>query len=148
MLRRAILTGVMAIALACWAGPSQAAVSVNIGINLPGPPALVAVPSTPVQYAPGVGANYFLYGGQYYVFANGAWYVAPRYNGPWVVVAPQFVPRPLLTVPVGFYRVPPPQWRGWRRDAAPHWEAHWGQRWDEHGHHDNHGHHDDHRDHR
>jgi len=110
----------------------QAGVSVNIGIDLPAPPALAAVPGTPVMYAPAVNANYFFYGEQYYAFAGGAWYVSPAYGGPWAVVAPEFVPRPILTVPVRYYRVAPPAWRGWRREAPPHWEARWGRHWTEH----------------
>jgi len=112
---------------------ADAQVSVNIGINLPGPPRLVAVPATPVvMYAPSVGANYFFYGSRYYVFANDGWFVSPGYNGPWTIVAPEFVPRPILRVPVQYYRVPPPGWKGWQRASAPRWEPRWGQRWAEH----------------
>src|SRR5712692_5995378 len=115
MLRRMILGAVAIATLMGAAGSAAAQVSVNIGINLPAPPRLVVVPGTPVMYAPGVEANYFFYGGQYYVFANGGWYVGPRHNGPWGVVAPEFVPRPILAVPVSYYRVPPPHWKAWRR---------------------------------
>src|SRR5215831_19370542 len=110
----------------------------------------------PVAYAPDVSANYFQYGGQYYVFNNGGWYTARGYNGPWVAVAPQYVPRPLLTVPVRYYHAPPPAWRGWRHDAPPRWQHTWGRDWhaerhDNHGDHrdrghdDHHDHHDEHR---
>jgi hypothetical protein len=34
-------------------------------------------------------------------------------------------------VPVRYYRRPPPDWRGWRRDAPPRWEHRWGRDWDE-----------------
>ena len=112
--------------------PVHAQVSVNIGINLPAPPQLVPVPASPVMYAPGVAANYFVYEGQYYVLTNGAWYVSRGHNGPWVLLAPEYIPRPILAVPVQYYRVPPPAWREWRREAAPHWETHWGARWGEH----------------
>jgi len=77
----------------------HAQVRVNIGINLSAPPQLVPVPATPVMYAPSVGANYFFYGSEYYVFANGGWYVSPGHNGPWALVAPEFVPPPILMVP-------------------------------------------------
>ena len=60
------------------------------------------------------------------------WFISPGYNGPWTIVAPEFVPRPILRVPVQYYRVPPPAWRGWQRAAAPRWEPRWGQRWAEH----------------
>ena len=93
MLRRLMLGGVVvAVALVGSAGWGQAQVSVSIGINLPAPPSFVIVPGTPVAYAPAVPANYFFYGSQYYVFGNGIWHVGPTYNGPWVVVAPEYIP--------------------------------------------------------
>jgi hypothetical protein len=131
MLRRQIFGGPIVVVLMASASLAWAQVSVNIGINLPAPPPLVAVPASPVMYAPGVAANYFFYGGQYYVFANGVWHVGRRHNGPWVVLAPEYVPRPILTVPVQYYRVPPREWRQWRGEAAPRWEPRWGQRWEE-----------------
>src|SRR5207249_4139709 len=130
MVRRMILSGLVAVALAgASTGAAQAQVSVNIGINLPTPPSLVIVPGTPVAYAPAVPANYFFYGGQYYVFSSNAWYVGPRFNGPWVVVPPAYVPLPILSVPVRYYRVAPPPWKQWRREAPPRWDATWGHSW-------------------
>ncbi len=131
MNRRTLLGGFATTALAGIPTLSWAEVSVNIGINLPAPPRLVVIPSSPVVYAPSVEANYFSFGGQFYVFTNGYWYAGPRYNGPWTVVAPEFVPRPILSVPVRYYRVPPPAWGHSRREAPPQWEPHWGRRWDE-----------------
>jgi hypothetical protein len=124
-------------ALAALVAPATARgeVRVNIGINLPGPPQLVPVPAAPsIAYAPGVGANYFSYDGEYWVFDSGNWYMSRGYNGPWVVVAPEFVPRPLLGVPVQFYRQPPVAWRRWRREQAPRWQARYGRRWEERRH--------------
>ena len=137
MLRRMIVSAVVLVAaLAGTAGTARSEVSVNIGITLPAPPALVVVPETPVMYAPRVGANYFFYGGRYYVFAKSAWYVGARYNGPWVFVAPEFVPRPILAVPVRYYRHAPGEWRHAKREGAPPWTPAWGRRWDEeHGRH-------------
>ncbi|HET8578917.1 MAG TPA: hypothetical protein VFO18_17605 [Methylomirabilota bacterium] len=133
MLRRMFLGGLVIGVLGRLVGTSQAAVSVNIGINLPGPPRLVVVPGTPVLYAPSVHANYFFYSGQYYVFTNGVWYVGPRFNGPWVVVVPAYVPPPILRVPVTYYRVPPPEWRHHRHGGPPPWTAHYGRRWEGRG---------------
>ena len=131
MLQRTLLCGLLAVALAgASSGAAQAQVSVNIGINVPSPPSLIIVPGTPVAYAPAVPANYFFYGGHYYVFSNSAWYVAPRYDGPWVVVSPAYVPAPILTVPVRYYRVPPPHWKQWQRAAPPRWDAAWGRSWE------------------
>jgi hypothetical protein len=130
MLRRVILGGlVMAGALSCAPGPGQAQVSFSIGVNLPAPPSFVIVPGTPVAYAPAVPANYFFYGSQYYVFTGGVWYMGPGYNGPWVAVAPGYVPLPILSVPVKYYKAPPPHWKGWRRAAPPRWDPAWGHEW-------------------
>lgn len=131
MLRRMIIGSLTLLVLLGVARMGDAQVSVNIGINLAAPPVLVAVPASPVMYAPSVGANYFFYSGEYWVFSNGAWYASRGHDGPWAVVGPELVPRPILGVPVQYYRVPPPAWRGWRREAAPRWEARFGQRWEE-----------------
>jgi hypothetical protein len=137
MLRRMIVSAVVLVAaLAGAAGTVQSAVSVSLGINLPAPPALVAVPESPVMYAPSVGANYFFYGGQYYVYANSRWYVGARHNGPWVGLAPEFVPRPILSVPVRYYHRAPGEWRHVRREGPPPWKPAGGRRWEEqHGRH-------------
>lgn len=134
MLRRLTLAVVMVVGLATVPGRGWAGVSVNIGINLPAPPVLVPVPDTPVTYAPSGPANYFFYGGQYYVFANGLWYAGPGYNGPWAAVAPGYLPPPILAVPVRYYRAPPRAWRGWHREEAPHWDARWHGKPSGHGH--------------
>jgi len=97
MLRRMLIGGITSLMLIGVPSLGLAQVSVNIGINLPGPPQLVPVPATPVMYAPTVGANYFFYGSEYYVFANGGWYVSRGHNGPWTFVATitsdRFTPR-------------------------------------------------------
>ena len=135
MLRRVIAIAFACAAILPCASPSFAQVHVNIGINLPAPPQLVPVPSVPaIEYAPRVDGNYFAYDGQYWVFSNGAWYASRGYNGPWYVVRPELVPRPLLGVPVQYYRRPPVAWRRWRRENAPRWEARYGRRWDERRH--------------
>lgn len=87
------------------------------------------VPDSPVKYAPAVGANYFFYGGHYYVFTDSGWHVGRTYKGPWVIVQPAYVPLPLLTVPVRYYHAPPAHWKRWRRDAPPEWNPEWGGEW-------------------
>ncbi len=132
MIRR-LMFGVCALlALLIFSGPARARVNVQIGINLGTPPQLLPVPGTAVMYAPAVPGNYFFYGGQYYVFVNGAWYLSGGYNGPWVVVAPEYVPPPILGVPLGYYRVRPRAWRGWAHEAPPHWPPGWGRHGGEH----------------
>jgi hypothetical protein len=124
------IVGAALALIAATAVPGHA--RVDVSINLGAPPQLVPVPAQAgVAYAPNVDANYFTYGGRYYVFTNGAWYSSRSYNGPWAVVAPEYVPRPLLSVPVQYYHRPPAQWRHWRRAEAPRWQKHWGRRWDE-----------------
>jgi hypothetical protein len=131
MLRKIVLAGFVMAAVVGSTVVAQAQVSVDIGIHLGSPPPLVAVPETPVMYAPSVNGNFFFYDGGYYVFRRGAWFMAPRHDGPWAAVAPAYVPRPLLAVPVRYYRVPPAEWKHWRAEAAPRWQPTYGQRWED-----------------
>lgn len=95
--------------------PTAARVDIGINIGIPAPPPivitapprLVVVPGTAVSYAPALPHNYFFYGRRYYVLHQGAWFFAPAHHGPWTFIAPERVPRPLLRVPVAYYRVPP-----------------------------------------
>ena len=65
-------------------------------------------------YAPGASINFFAYGGRYYTFHEGAWFVATTYGGSWVTVARDRVPKPVLAVPVAYYRIPPKHARSGR----------------------------------
>jgi hypothetical protein len=127
-MRRLILAVVIGLAVAV---PAHAQVHVNIGIQLPGPPILEVIPGAPVYYAPRAPANVFFYGHQYWLYHGDGWYAGPTWNGPWVVVEPVRLPAPILRVPVRYYHAPPPQWRGWRADAPPRWDGHWGREWRE-----------------
>ena len=132
------------------AGPVGAAdvhVGINIGVPPPpppvvmaAPPPLVVVPQSPVYYAPEVPYNYFYYGGLYYTFSDGNWFTATSYNGPWGYVTMTRVPRPILAVPVRYYKVPPGHWK---KHGRPHWddEEHGHGRGHEHGGGHGHGHH-------
>jgi len=107
--RAVVLAGVLAMGM-----PAMAGVDIHIGIPAPpsivvtAPPHLVVVPGVPVvQYAPDLSYNYFAYGGRYYTYHEDAWFVAPGYGGPWTYVERVHVPRPVLGVPVRYYRVPP-----------------------------------------
>lgn len=102
---------------------------VSIGINLPVYPELVRVPGYPVYYAPRANSNYFFYDGYYWVFAGNNWYFSDWYNGPWQWVPPEQVPLFILRIPVGYYRLPPPFFRGWSIGEPPHWGEHWGRDW-------------------
>ena len=89
MMVLAVLVGTAVIGSTALA---QAQVSVDIGIHLGSPPPLVPVPETPVMYAPSVNGNFFFYDGGYYVFRRGAWYMAPRHDGPWARRRPRLRP--------------------------------------------------------
>jgi hypothetical protein len=115
----------IAAGLSLMAASPAAADGVRIGITVPVPapptvvittprppvvvarPQLVVVPGSPVFYAPGASVNFFAYGGRYYTFHEGAWFVATTYGSPWVTIAPAKVPRPVLAVPVPYYKIPP-----------------------------------------
>lgn len=103
---------------------------VSIGINLPVYPELVRVPGYPVYYAPRLQSNYFFYDGMYWVYQGDNWYVSSWYNGPWALVAPEFVPLFILRIPVRYYRAPPAYFLRWRADAPPRWGQHWGNDWE------------------
>jgi hypothetical protein len=105
---------------------------VSIGINMPAYPRLVRVPGYPVYYDPSVNLNFFFYDGMYWVFQGDDWYVSSWYNGPWQLVAPEYVPVYVLRIPVRYYRRPPPFFRGWHADAPPRWGEHWGRDWEQH----------------
>ncbi len=127
-----MLYALLALIVLAFAGPAHAQVHVDIGIHLPAPPPLVVVPTVAsVPYAPSAPGNFFFYGGQYWVFSGGGWHVSRGFNGPWILVAPQYVPRPVLLVPVRYYHVPPGHWKQWQGSAPPHWEHEWGHSWAE-----------------
>lgn len=105
--------------------------NVRVGINIPLYPDLVPVPGYPVYYAPQINANYFFYDGMYWVYLDDFWYASYWYNGPWSLVEPIYVPAFVLRIPVRYYRHPPAHFRGWQRDAPPHWGQLWGRDWEQ-----------------
>lgn len=127
-MRKAIIVLSMFV---CSATSALAEVGVSIGINIPVFPQLAVIPGYPVYYAPSVNANYFFYDGMYWCFVNDNWYASSWYNGPWELVAPEFVPVFLLRVPVRYYRHPPAYFSGWYASAPPRWGEHWGHGWEQ-----------------
>jgi hypothetical protein len=145
--RRFVVASAVAVAiLALIGGPARADnVSIGVstpsgsfGLNIGSPPPLVAVPGLPVYHAPAVPDNYFVYGGYYYLFHEGTWFYSPYYNGPWSSLVIHQVPRPILAVPVTYYkRVPPghlkkggpPEWAGYEhgKDKGKHKQKHKGK---------------------
>src|SRR3989304_3313900 len=120
MRRNRVLVGALfaVAAAALLPATTLASPNIHIGIQIGTPPQLVVVPQTPVYYAPALPYNYFFYGGQYYLFHNGIWHFAPTHNGPWAVIAVEYLPRPILAVPVRYYRAPPGHWKK-HRHAPP-----------------------------
>lgn len=102
---------------------------VSIGINVPVYPTMARVPGYPVYYDPRGDSNYFFYDGLYWVYRDDVWYESAWYNGPWRARDAIYVPNYVLQVPVRYYRRPPTYFRGWRGNAAPHWDEHWGRDW-------------------
>src|SRR5262245_53067012 len=106
-----IIGAVLAVVLV---RPVYDQVHVDSGSHFPSRPPLVVGPGIQrAQPVPSEPDNLRLYDAQYWAFANGGWYVSSGYNGPWIVIAPQFVPRPVLLVPVRYYHVPPGHWHQW-----------------------------------
>ena len=91
-MRYGIVIGCCLVAACLVGGPAQARVDVGLNLNFSVPLQWAPVPGLPVYYGTNAPTNIFQYNGQYYVFDSGTWYVAPTYSGPWMVVAPQFIP--------------------------------------------------------
>jgi hypothetical protein len=89
------------------APPAVAVVVAPPPIAFAAPPALVLVPGSPVYYVPSANLNVFVFGGRYYSFHEGAWFMAPNHSGPWAMVPAGRVPQPVLAVPHAYYKVPP-----------------------------------------
>ena len=129
MRRVSVVVGIFVAAAVCLlqAAPASAdslsigvqTSSLNLGINIGGPPQVEVVPGTPVYRAPSVPYNYFVYQHRYYLFHEGTWFRAVHYNGPWTVIALERVPQPILVVPVNYYRVPPGHWK--EKHGPPPW---------------------------
>jgi hypothetical protein len=116
------LTAILALAVVSPVAADNVSIGVNIAVPVPprvvvmpppppvvlaAPPKLVVVSGSPVFYAPGISINFFAYGGRYYSFHEGAWFVATTHGAPWATIAPARVPKPVLAVPVAYYKIPP-----------------------------------------
>lgn len=74
-----------------------------------------------------------VHGGYYYLFHGGTWFYSGQYNGPWVALVIHQVPRPILSVPVTYYRIPPghakkagpPPWAGPGKGKSKHKNKKW-----------------------
>ncbi len=119
-------------------GIKEADAEVNVGVHiglpsffLPAPPAVVVIPGTYVYAVPDVDLSILFYRGYWYRPHNGRWYRASSYNGPWAYIQLSRIPRVLVDLPPGSWRVPPgyhriphaqlrKNWGRWERER--HWE--------------------------
>jgi hypothetical protein len=105
------------------AGAQHVGIEVNIpsghfNLQVGHAPRLVPVPGMPVYHVPSLPQNYFAYMGHYYLFHGGAWYGSAHHNGPWMLLHIHQVPRPILSVPVTYYKVRPSHWK---KSGPPPW---------------------------
>ena len=99
-------TTLMALVVAAGflAGPAAHA-DVRAGINAAPPPVvvssplrLVAVPDSPVYHGSSADHNLFVYGGRYYSFHRGQWFLGAGPGSSWSIIASDRVPKPVLAV--------------------------------------------------
>ena len=141
MSRKSLISFFVVPVLLIMAGSSIAGVSVGVTIGPPpvytfaAPPEMVVIPNTYVYYAPGANMDIVFYGGHWYRPYNGYWYRASGYNGPWVHIGTQRVPRYIINLPPNYrtmYRDYPripyshvhSNWRHWEKDRYWH-KRHW-----------------------
>ena len=130
MPNRSLLAMMLAVVATGLPITGAVAGDVNVGVNigvpmpapprivLPAPPPVVVVPNSPVSYVPSVNFKLFVYSGRYYAFHDGSWFFATSHSGPWVFIAPERVPRPVVAVPVNYYKIPPGHAKKMERRAA------------------------------
>ncbi|HVY16249.1 MAG TPA: hypothetical protein VHB27_13575 [Rhodopila sp.] len=80
--------------------PHQATLpkTVKVKVVYAGPPQFKPIPGTPLTYAVNTTFQVIETGGKYYVCYQGAWFVGPSPNGPWVLAE---------SVPPVIYAIPP-----------------------------------------
>jgi len=140
------VVGIMLLIGMGYPSGTTAGVNINVGVNvppppplvIPGPPPMFVIPRTYVYFAPEVEVDIFFYNGYWYRPYREHWYRSGTYNGKWVYIAPERLPRVLINLPPDYRRVPPghrhiphghlkKNWRAWERDK--YWEKHGGREW-------------------
>ncbi len=134
------IVGATILVLTGFAASSDAEVHVNVGIFAPppayvisAPPSVVVIPGTYVYAVPDAGVNILFYHGYWWRPYEGRWYRSARYNGSWVHVRHERVPRAVIDLPPDYSRhfSGGPRiahedmrrnWKGWERDR--HWDRH------------------------
>ena len=134
------IVGASLLFLTGFASQSDAGVSVNVGVfapppvyAFPAPPEVVVIPGTYVYGVPDAEVNILFYHGFWWRPYEGRWYRSARYNGSWVNVRAERVPRAVIDLPQDYRRhfANGPRighddlrrnWKGWERDR--HWDRH------------------------
>ena len=121
-MRKTILATLFAGALACASGPSFAATTTyrvtvpgGVSFNFQRTPTWVAVPEARDVYIVRDDmrptTDYFRYKGYYYVYSGGHWYRSSTWNGSYVIVANNKVPKAFYSVKQNRWRAYPPGWQ-------------------------------------
>jgi hypothetical protein len=126
----------LALVLVLSAQPQASALGVSSApagdaqwTDVPSYPRLVLIAGSAAYSAPDLSLNYFFYDGSYWVYHGDEWYRGGWYDGPWAKVSPLVVPLSVLQIPVKYYNRPLSYFSGWRPDAPPRWDLHWGAEW-------------------
>lgn len=128
-----VFSGAILMTFCSFAATSRAEVNVNIGIGIPLPPPLVIpvpppilpIPRTSVYFAPTIDVDILFFGGYWYRPYQDHWFRARSYNGPWIFVEPQRIPRAIIALPPDYRHVPP----GHRHIPYGQFKKNWN-RWD------------------
>ena len=116
-MKRLLITAaaLASLGMVTFPGSSMAGTSVGVSINIGDPyrgaalhfrsePDVVLVPDTRVYYVRDYDYDVYRYGSYWYYNYDGGWYRARRYDGPYVYVGYQSVPRSVAYVPVRYRR--------------------------------------------
>jgi hypothetical protein len=142
MIKKAIGIICSALFLLILSAGAMATVNVSIGVNVPppppplyvsAPPDMYVIPGTYAYFPPAVDVDIVFFGGYWYRPYQGYWYRSSSYNGKWVYIENDRLPRHIRTLPPDWRRVPPghrhipygqmkKHWRTWERDK--HWDKH------------------------
>jgi hypothetical protein len=121
MKRALLLTAALTVLLGLGTPARQAQAAVSVGLsfgsgrhggfslNFSSRPNVVLVPSSRVYYVSDLDQDLYCYGNEWYYVDDGAWYMAPSYNGPFVQIAFTSVPYEIRSVPVRYRR----HWNGY-----------------------------------
>ncbi len=111
-----LLLSLLVALLLPWPARSQAQVQLQINLGLPPQPPLVVV-QPGIQVVENWNEEVFFVSGWYWVRRDGGWYRARSPRASFVWVEPR-------RVPPGLVRIPPGQYKHYRREQARAWKQH------------------------